>query len=89
MEHQPTNVMAISFGVYTNLWTTMAQNGDGPQKVSDLAKQLGLQDELLQRMMRHIAASGYLDMTAPDVYTPNSFSKSLALPLIYSGYFTG
>ncbi|KAI1872075.1 uncharacterized protein JN550_004278 [Neoarthrinium moseri] len=89
MIQHPSNVMAISFGVYTNLWTTMAQNGDGPQKVSDLAKQIGLQEELLQRMMRHVAASGYLNMTAPDEYTPNSFSKSLSLPVMYSGYYTG
>ncbi|RYP84309.1 hypothetical protein DL769_001224 [Monosporascus sp. CRB-8-3] len=86
---EPSNVMAISFGVHTGLWTTMVNNGDGPQKVADLAKQLGMQEELLQRMMRHIAASGYLDMTAPDEYTPNNFSKSLALPLISSGYYTG
>ncbi|KAI0469327.1 S-adenosyl-L-methionine-dependent methyltransferase [Xylaria cf. heliscus] len=86
---QPCNVMAISFGVQSGLWTTMANNGDGPQKVVDLAKQIGVQEELLQRMMRHIAASGYIDMTAPDEYTPNSFSKSLALVVMSSGYHTG
>lgn len=85
---KPCNVMAISFGVQSGLWTAMMENGDGPQKVVDLAKQLGIQEELLQRMMRHIATSGYIDMTAPDEYTPNSFSKSLALPAISSGYHT-
>lgn len=70
--------MAISFGVHIGLWSAMVKNGDGPQKVSDLAKQLGLQEELLQRMMRHVAASGYLDMKAPDEYTPN-ISASLCL----------
>ncbi|KAK7908962.1 S-adenosyl-L-methionine-dependent methyltransferase [Apiospora marii] len=76
---QPCNIMAISFGVQTGLWTTMAKNGDGPQKAIDLARQLGIQEELLQRMMRHIAASGYIDMTAPDEYTPNSFSNPAIL----------
>ena len=80
--------MAISFGVQISLWSAMVKNGDGPQKVADLAAQLDVEEELLQRMMRHIAASGYLDMTAPDEYTPNSFSKSLALPIISSGYQT-
>jgi Mn-dependent DtxR family transcriptional regulator len=80
--------MAISFGVSTGLWSTMAKNGDGPQKVSDLAKQLGIQEEVLQRMMRHIAASGYLNMTAPDEYTPNNFSKALSVPVISAGYYT-
>ncbi|XDG04359.1 hypothetical protein ABKA04_003974 [Annulohypoxylon sp. FPYF3050] len=86
---EPSNVMAISFGVQSGLWTAMSNNGDGPQKVVDLAKQLGIQEELLSRMMRHIAAFGYIDMTAPDEYTPNSFSKSLALAVISSGYHTG
>ncbi|KAI1744869.1 S-adenosyl-L-methionine-dependent methyltransferase [Xylaria scruposa] len=85
---QPCNVMAISFGVQSGLWTAMANNGDGPQKVVDLAEQLGVQDELLRRMMRHIAASGYIDMTSPDEYTPNSFSKSLGLTVMSSGYHT-
>ncbi|XXH04676.1 hypothetical protein Hte_011096 [Hypoxylon texense] len=80
--------MAISFGVQSGLWIAMANNGDGPQKVVDLAKQLGIQEELLQRMMRHIIASGYIDMTAPDEYTPNNFSKSLALAVMSSGYHT-
>lgn len=81
--------MAISFGVHTGLWSAMAKNGDGPQKVSDLAKQLNMQEELLHRMMRHVAASGYIDMTAPDEFTPNNFSKSLSLPVMSSGYYTG
>jgi Mn-dependent DtxR family transcriptional regulator len=66
----------------------MAKNGDSPQKVADLAKQLGIEEELLQRMMRHVAASGYIDMTAPDEYTPNNFSKSLSMPVMSSGYYT-
>ncbi|KAI0892182.1 S-adenosyl-L-methionine-dependent methyltransferase [Annulohypoxylon nitens] len=86
---QPSNVMAISFGVQSGLWTAMSNNGDGPQKVVDLAKQLGIQEELLSRMMRHIAAFGYIDMTAPDEYTPNSFSKSLTLAAMSSGCHTG
>ena len=78
--------MAISFGIQTGLWSAMAKNGDGPQKVSDLAKQLGVQEELLQRMMRHVAACGFLDATDPDEYKPNTFTKSLSLRLMSSGY---
>lgn len=80
--------MAISFGVYTGLWNAMAKNGAGPQKVPDLAKQLGIQEEILHRMMRHVAASGYLDMTAADEFTPNNFSKSLSLSVMSSAYHT-
>ncbi|KAI0423613.1 S-adenosyl-L-methionine-dependent methyltransferase [Xylaria sp. FL1042] len=85
---QPSNIMAISFGVQSGLWNAMVNNGEGPQKVVDLAKQLGMEKELLQRMMRHVAASGYIDMTAPDEYTPNNFSKSLALPVMSGSYYT-
>ncbi|KAI1271014.1 S-adenosyl-L-methionine-dependent methyltransferase [Xylaria sp. FL0933] len=86
---QPCNIMAISFSVQSGLWTAIMDNGDGPQKVGDLAKRLSIQKELLQRIMRHVAASGYIDMTAPNEYTPNSFTKSLALAVISSGYHTG
>ncbi|RYP75441.1 hypothetical protein DL771_002326 [Monosporascus sp. 5C6A] len=85
----PSRVMAIEFGVRVGLWTAMSKNGDGPQKVNDLAKQVGVQEELLRRMMQHVAAAGYLDITAPDEYTPNNFSKSMALTPMSSGYYTG
>lgn len=81
--------MAVQFGVQSGLWNAMSRNGDGPQRVADLATQIGVQEELLTRMMRHIAASGYINMTAPDEYTPNSFSKSLSLAVMSSGYHTG
>ncbi|KAI1111585.1 S-adenosyl-L-methionine-dependent methyltransferase [Nemania sp. NC0429] len=86
---QPYNLMAIRFGVYSGLWTTMASNGDRYQTVAELATQLGIQEELLRRMMRHIAASGYINMTAPDEYTPNKFSKSLSRVVMDSGYSWG
>ncbi|KAI1259172.1 S-adenosyl-L-methionine-dependent methyltransferase [Xylariaceae sp. FL1019] len=86
---QPCNVMAIQFGVQSGLWDAMSRNGNGPQRVADLATQIGVQEELLKRMMRHVAASGYIDMTAPDEYTPNNFSKSLSLAVMSSGYHTG
>lgn len=38
---------AIGFGVDSGLWVLMAQNGDQPQKVSDLAASLGVDPQLL------------------------------------------
>jgi hypothetical protein len=78
--------MAIGFGVQTGLWTTMAQNGDRPQSVSNLASQLRMPEELLTRMMRHVAASGYIKMVEPGVYLPNNFTRALSTPEIGSGY---
>lgn len=83
---QPSTVMAISFGIKTGLWSAMARNGDKPQKVAHLAEQLGMQEELLLRMMRHLAAAGYLDASAPDEYNPNNFTRSMALDIVASGY---
>jgi Mn-dependent DtxR family transcriptional regulator len=83
---KPTRIMAIAFGTEAGLWTAMARNGDVPQKVSDLAEQLGVEEELLHRMMRHTAACGCIEMVAPGVYKPTKFSKSLALELMSSGY---
>lgn len=67
----------------------MSKHGDCPQKVADLAEELDIEFEILQRLMRHIAACGYIKMVAPDVYQPNNFSKSLVLPIISSGYDIG
>ena len=78
--------MAVQFGIRSGLWAKMAENGDRPQKVADLAKQLDVQEELLQRLMRHISAWGYLNMVAPDEYLPNNFTKALANPIVSIGY---
>lgn len=39
--------MAVGFGVDSGLWVLMAQNGDKPQRVSDLASSLGIEPKLL------------------------------------------
>ncbi|KFX96913.1 hypothetical protein V490_03071 [Pseudogymnoascus sp. VKM F-3557] len=83
---QNTNFAAIAFGVETGLWIQIVNNGDSPQKVVDLSKQLGLDPTLLARMLKHICAMGYIVETGPDEYTPNNFTKSLSLPIIAHSY---
>jgi hypothetical protein len=64
----------------------MEENGARTQKVSELCVQLHVDEELLRRMMRHIAASGYLEAVAPNEYKVANFGKAMLLDAIASGY---
>lgn len=45
-----TGAMAgINLGIDTGLWTLMAKNGDKPQKVVDLSRELGIDPALLSK----------------------------------------
>ncbi|KAK5987850.1 O-methyltransferase mpaG' [Cladobotryum mycophilum] len=83
---QPGTIAAISFGVSSGLWTLMAKNGTKSQRVSDLAASLAVDPNLLRRLMRHLAAVGYLVESNEDEYTPTDFSTSLSIPIIGNGY---
>lgn len=37
----------FNLGIDTGLWTLMAKNGDKPQKVTDLSRELGIDPDLL------------------------------------------
>lgn len=82
-----TGAMAgINLGIDTGLWTLMAKNGDKPQKVADLSRELGIDPALLSRLLRHLSAMGYITETNTDEYLPTNFTKSLSLPIISGGY---
>ena len=36
--------------------------------------------------MRHTAAMGYIEETAPDTYKPTNFSSALTIPMFGAGY---
>ncbi|RMZ72389.1 O-methyltransferase B [Pyrenophora seminiperda CCB06] len=61
---------------------------DGTKSVDEIASQLGMNREVLgpARMMKHIAAMGYIIETGADEYAPTSFSKALTIPVIGDGY---
>ncbi|CEF75723.1 hypothetical protein FGSG_10331 [Fusarium graminearum PH-1] len=80
-----TSIGALAFGVDSGLWRAMVQNGDRGQSVSELADQTGVDPVLLARIMRHLAAMGYVDETAQDEYRPTVFSKSLSIPTVGNG----
>lgn len=40
----------INLGIDTGLWNLMAKNGDKPQKVADLSRELGIDPDLLSKL---------------------------------------
>ncbi|KAG0158638.1 O-methyltransferase, family 2 [Penicillium digitatum] len=83
---QMGTIAAIGFGVDAGLWILMAQNGDKPQKVTDLAMSLGVDPKLLSRLMRHVSAMGLLIEVGEDEYLSTNYTKALSLPQIGHGY---
>ncbi|KAI9367783.1 O-methyltransferase [Aspergillus egyptiacus] len=79
-------MMAVAFGVDSGLWALMAQSGNQPQKVSELASSLGIEPKLLSRLMRHLGAMGLLHEVGPDEYRATNYTKALSLPQIGNGY---
>ncbi|CAG9949240.1 unnamed protein product [Clonostachys rosea f. rosea IK726] len=77
---------AISWGVDCGLWKQIARNGDRPQSVQELASQVGVDSLLLARLLRHLAACGFITETGPDEYKPTNFTKSLSLDIIGDAY---
>ncbi|KAJ4419212.1 hypothetical protein N0V82_005119 [Gnomoniopsis sp. IMI 355080] len=77
---------AISYGVDSHLWKVMAKSGDRPQKVSELAEGLGLNENVLSRLLRHLSAMSYIEEVEEDTYKSNNFIKSLSLDKIGDSY---
>lgn len=93
---------ALNFGVDSGLWQLMAKNGDEPQRVADLAANLGVDPVLLGklsccrshnppnfhsgRLMRHLGAMGYLVESGENEYKPTNYSKAMSIPAIGGSY---
>ncbi|KAK3388783.1 S-adenosyl-L-methionine-dependent methyltransferase [Sordaria brevicollis] len=78
---------ALITGVDVGLWKLMVKNGvDAVHKVEDLAESLGMDPELLGRLLRHVCAMGHLEEVAQDQYKLKNFTKSMSLDVIGDGY---
>ncbi|KAH7305868.1 S-adenosyl-L-methionine-dependent methyltransferase [Stachybotrys elegans] len=78
----------LNFGIETGLWKLMAKNGDKPQRVEDLASKLTVDAVLLARLMRHLAAMGYLKEVGVNEYQTTNFTKAMSFPTVSGGYFS-
>lgn len=54
--------------------------------VDEIVKAVGKPREVLARLLKHIAAMGYIEETGSDEYAPTNFSKALTIPIIGDGY---
>lgn len=71
--------------VESGLFVEMLKKGK-PVTVNELAESLKASPLLLARLLRHIAAMGYVKEAGEDEYELNNFSKSLTIPIIGDGY---
>ncbi|KAJ5381735.1 uncharacterized protein N7496_004163 [Penicillium cataractarum] len=79
-------VQALETPRETMLYHCWAQNGDNPQKVDDLAANLGIDNVLLSRLMRHLSAMGYLVETEANEYRLTNYTKAMGIPVIGNSY---
>ncbi|ORY63352.1 S-adenosyl-L-methionine-dependent methyltransferase [Pseudomassariella vexata] len=79
---QPGAAAGLITGVDTGLWVLMARDGDKPQKVAEGRESWNIPC----RLLRHLAAMGYLAETGPGEYKLTNFTKSMSLPVISGGY---
>ncbi|KAH6975692.1 S-adenosyl-L-methionine-dependent methyltransferase [Ilyonectria destructans] len=83
---QTASFFCLALGNDVGLFKQMATGGGSPSKVESLAKALGFEVDLLRRILRHLAAMGYICQTGPDEYKPTNFTKAMAIPIVADGY---
>lgn len=81
-----TAFAALTIGIETGVWAELGRD-EAPKSVAHLAAAAGgLEEAFLARLLKHVAAMGYIVETARDEYRPTSFIKSLTIPIIGAGY---
>lgn len=75
----------LSTGVEIGLWAHLGKD-DTPKSVAEIAATAGIEEALLARLLKHVAAMGYIQETGRDEYRPSNFIKALAIPIIGHGY---
>ncbi|KAK1751998.1 S-adenosyl-L-methionine-dependent methyltransferase [Echria macrotheca] len=76
---------SLALGVDVGLFTALAK-GDTPKSVNELAGTIGFDVDGLSRILRHLAAMGYIVQTGKDEYKSNNFSKAMTIPIVADGY---
>lgn len=68
-----------------DLFSHLVQKG-GPVSVEELAKPIQADPALLGRLLRHVAAMGYIKEVGEDAYEATNFTKAMTIPIIGDGY---
>ncbi|KAI1775116.1 hydroxyindole O-methyltransferase [Hypoxylon cercidicola] len=82
---QPSAFIAIEIGIKIGLFRALSLV-EGSKKASDLAHKLNVDPALVGRILRHLAAMGYITETGADEYKPTKFSTALNIREIGDGY---
>ncbi|KAI1371935.1 hydroxyindole O-methyltransferase [Hypoxylon crocopeplum] len=82
---EPSAFIAIEIGIKIGLFRALSLGGDS-KKASDLAQKLNVDPALVGRILRHLAAMGYITETGADEYKPTQFSSALNIRVIGDGY---
>jgi len=82
---QPAAMCALTAGTQNGIWTYLAEH-DGPFKAAEVAKVKEIDPPMLSRLMRHLAAMGYLREVGSDTYERTNFTKAMAVPIIGQSY---
>ncbi|ORX92631.1 O-methyltransferase-domain-containing protein, partial [Clohesyomyces aquaticus] len=83
---QPACFTAITCCYRLGVFSVLVADGGKPRKVTEIASILKTSPEILARLMKHMAAMGYIEEVGVDEYAPTNFSKSLTIPIIGDGY---
>jgi hypothetical protein len=85
---QPATLAALPICRSKGVFDLMIQDGGKPKKAKDLAVLSSMDPPLLARILRHLAAMGYVKEAAADVYEPTNFTRALTIPIIGDGYLS-
>ncbi|KAB5513097.1 hydroxyindole O-methyltransferase [Coniochaeta sp. 2T2.1] len=76
-------------GIKIGLFHQLARDDGTPKRTTELASSIGIDQEVLTRLLRHLAAMGHITQTGIDEYKPTRFALSLTIPEIYGAYIQG
>ncbi|KAK0629403.1 O-methyltransferase [Bombardia bombarda] len=78
---------SLAIGYESGLFAQMAQGGGIAKTAAELAQAIGWTDtSFLARILRHLAATGYIVETGPDEYLPTRFTNAMTIPMIGASY---
>ncbi|KAK1749993.1 hypothetical protein QBC47DRAFT_127715 [Echria macrotheca] len=83
---ETASFVSIALGIDIGLFKEMAKNGGSAKPAPELAKALGINVEVLRRILRHLTAMKHINQTGADEYAPTNFALSLTHPFIADGY---
>ncbi|KAF2728581.1 hydroxyindole O-methyltransferase [Polyplosphaeria fusca] len=83
---QPAAFTAIEIGIQIDLFKVLARDNGSSKKAASVAQELGVDPNLVARLLRHLGAMNYVKEAGPDEYEPTNFSTALNIPVVGDGY---